>query len=67
MTANDMHIHLQELHLERALASIEGLTSDPTYMADLEEEIQATRQAYVGVAVSEIAGLRARLSGPQIG
>lgn len=59
--------HLQELQAERALASIEGLASNAAYMADLDEEIAATRSAYVGAAVTEIASLRAELSGPQIG
>ena len=63
MTANEVQIHLQDLHLERALAGVEGLASDPIYMADLEEEIAATRHAYVGSAVIEIARLRARLHG----
>jgi len=67
MTANEAQIHLQDLHLERALADVEGLASDPLYMADLEEEITATRHAYVGAAVTEIATLRAELSGPQVG
>jgi hypothetical protein len=66
MSAIEMHIHLQELHVERALAAIEGLARDPAYMADLEEEITATRHAY-GAAVTEIASLRAQLSGPQLG
>jgi hypothetical protein len=37
------------------------------YMADLDEEIAVTRSAYVGAAVTEIASLRAQLSGPQFG
>jgi hypothetical protein len=36
-------------------------------MADLEEEILATRHAYVGSAVMEIAQLRADLEGPNWG
>jgi hypothetical protein len=52
---------------ERALASIERLAEDSAYMADLEGEIEATTRAYVGAAVTEIATLRAELSGPQVG
>jgi hypothetical protein len=37
------------------------------YMADLDGEIEATTGAYVGAAVTEIAMLRAELSGPQFG
>jgi hypothetical protein len=36
-------------------------------MADLDEEIEATRQLYVISAVLEIASLRAELSGVQVG
>jgi hypothetical protein len=67
MFATEMHIHLQELHAERALASIEGLASNAAYMADLDQEIAATRSAYVGAAVTEIATLRGQLAGPQVG
>jgi hypothetical protein len=67
MTAIEMQNHLQHLQSERALASIEGLTGNSAYMADLEHEIAATHSAYVGAAVTEIATLRAQLSGPQVG
>jgi hypothetical protein len=36
-------------------------------MTDLDHEIAAASSAYVGAAVTEIATLRAELSGPQIG
>ena len=67
MSAIDMQNHLQGLQTERALASIEGLAGNSAYMADLEHEIAATHAAYVGAAVTEIATLRAQLSGPQFG
>jgi hypothetical protein len=67
MFATDMHIHLQDLQAERALASIEGLAGNSAYMADLEREIAAVHSAYVGAAVTEIATLRGQLSGPQVG
>jgi len=67
MFATEMQNQLQQLQAERALASIEGLSSDSAYMADLDEEIAATRSAYVGAAVTEIASLRGELSGPQFG
>ncbi|MDX6720419.1 MAG: hypothetical protein QOJ63_2673 [Solirubrobacteraceae bacterium] len=58
---------LRLLYVERALAVIEGLGANRTYMADLEQEISGCRDAYVGAAVTEIAVLRgvlgARLSG----
>jgi len=67
MSAIEMQTHLKELEAERLLAGLEGLTSDGPYMADLDDEIVATRLAYVCAAVTEIATLRAELSGPQVG
>jgi hypothetical protein len=67
MFATEMQNHLHQLQAERALASIEGLSSDSAYMADLDEEIAVTRSAYVGAAVTEIESLRAQLAGPQVG
>lgn len=67
MFAIEMQNHLQRLQGERALASFEGLADNSLYMYDLELEIAATRSAYVGAAVTEIATLRAQLSGPQFG
>jgi hypothetical protein len=52
MFAMQMQNHLRELQTERALASIEGLSNDSAYMSDLEEEIAATRSAYVAAAVT---------------
>jgi hypothetical protein len=67
MSAIEMQSHLRQLHAERALALIEGLGSNSAFMDDLDDEIAATRSAYVGAAVVEIASLRAALSGPQVG
>jgi hypothetical protein len=67
MSAAEIHTRLHQLEAERVLASLEGLASDPAYMADLAQEIAATRCAYVGAAVTEIAELRAELSGPKVG
>jgi len=55
---------LRELYAERALAQVEGLTDNGLYLADLDHEIATFRSAYTGAAVTEIATLRARLSGP---
>jgi septum formation topological specificity factor MinE len=63
-TAADIKQHLELLHQERVLALDTALARDASYMADLEEEILATMHAYVGSAVTEIASLRARVSGP---
>jgi hypothetical protein len=67
LTAIDIQAHLRELQAERALASLEGIAVNSMYMADLDGEIGATAHAYVGAAVTEIATLRAQLSGPQVG
>jgi len=64
MTAADMKGRLQELETERACALSVGLGANRPYMADLEEEIEAVRAAYVGSAVVEIACLRADLDAP---
>lgn len=66
-SALEVHARLSELLLERALAKVEGLDRQDGYMADLEDEIAATRTAWVGTAVTEIATLRAELFGPQRG
>lgn len=67
MTTTDIHRHLEELESERMLASLIGLSTDAGYMADLRNEIDVAREAYVGAAVTEIASLRAQLSGPLFG
>jgi len=63
-TATSILEQLRELYLERALAEVNGLDSDRPYMADLERDIADHRHAAVGAAVTEIATLRAELSGP---
>lgn len=65
--ATDIRSHLELLETERAVALDAGLGNDVAYMTDLREEIMATRHAYVGSAVVEIASFRAQLSGPQRG
>jgi hypothetical protein len=67
MSAVEVQIHLSELLVERALALIEGLAIDGAYMADLEDEIAATRHTYIAAAITEIATLRGELSGPEVG
>jgi hypothetical protein len=63
-TAADRRRHLDGLNAERAAAALAGLTGNREYMEDLERELVAERAAYVGTAVTEIATLRAALSGP---
>jgi hypothetical protein len=63
MSAIDMKHHLAELQAERALAHLDELGGDRAYAADLDDEIAAVTKAYICVAVTEIALLRAWLSG----
>lgn len=67
MSAHDFHNQLLELRAERALAEETGVANIRSYMDDLERDIARSRAAYVGAAVTEIATLRAQLSGPQVG
>jgi hypothetical protein len=67
LTALDVRGRLIQLHAERAETVETGLAEIPSYMADLQEEIEATRQLYVMAAVTEIAELRAELFGAQEG
>jgi hypothetical protein len=67
MTTLELRDQLQTLNAERTAAALAGLDDNEHYVADLEEEIEAVRWAYVGAAVTEIATFRAQLSGPQVG
>ncbi len=67
-TARAARQHLTVLESERALAALCGLDHDPHYMADLRQEIEEFRATYVGLAVTELAVLRAELrGGPLLG
>ena len=66
-TTVDVKNRLELLHTERALAMATPLRHDRAYMADLDEEILATRHAWVSSAVLEIARFREELSSPQLG
>jgi hypothetical protein len=67
MTATDARIQLQRLQAERLDAVEAGLGENALYMDDLHNDIAASRALYIGLAVTEIATLRAQLSGPQVG
>jgi hypothetical protein len=62
-TAAQLQHHLRQLYAERSLAEVAGLTSNPGYMADLLDDITAYEEAFTGVAITEIATLRAELGG----
>jgi len=63
-TAADARLELQRLMVQRLDAADAGLDGNALYMAELETEIEHSRAAYVGLAVTEIATLRAELFGP---
>jgi hypothetical protein len=67
MTAVEVRNRLVELEAERAHAQGSRLAGIDAYMADLEVEIEATRQLYVASAVTEIATLRGELFGREVG
>ena len=67
MSSADARLHLKRLQAERLDAVEAGLGENALYMADLETDIEASRAAYVALAVTEIASLRAQLSGANQG
>ena len=66
-TALEARNTLRRLEAERLDAVEAGLGENALYMTDLDNDIEASRAIYVGLAVTEIATLRAQLSGPQVG
>jgi predicted trehalose synthase len=67
MTAAQLHGYIGELEAERATALQTALADVDAYMDDLEEELELVRDLYVISAVTEIATLRAELSGALLG
>ncbi len=66
-TAGDARARLRRLQAERIDAAEAGLGHNALYMVALENDIAASRAVYVGLAVTEIATLRAQLGGPLVG
>ena len=67
MTAAHARTRLLGLEAERIDAIDAGLGENAVYMAELQHDLAASRIAYVGLAITEIATLRAQLGGPQVG
>jgi hypothetical protein len=63
-TAASLRQRLWALHGERLEALAAGLGANTLYMADLDREIEYTEDMFVATAVTEIALLRADISGP---
>lgn len=66
-TVLDARNTLRRLQAERLDAVEAGLGENALYMTDLDNDIEASRTIYIGLAVTEIATLRAQLGGPQDG
>jgi hypothetical protein len=66
-TLADARDHIAELEEERDLAVSTGVAGIDSYMQDLAAELQVWRRLYVTTAVTEVATLRAELTGPQLG
>ena len=67
MSAHDLRIYLGQLMVERIEAGEAGLADNGVFMRELEDDLAAAREAYVGQAVTEIATLRGELSGRNVG
>jgi hypothetical protein len=67
MTALDARSRLSRLQAERLIAVEAGLGANSVYMTDLHVDMAAAHAAYVGLAMTEVATLRAELGGAQIG
>jgi len=67
MSATGARTWLHRLEAERLDAIDAGLGENAVYMAELQSDLAASRVAYVGLAITEIATLRAQLGGPQVG
>ena len=67
MNSSHIRAQLARLQLERIDAQEVGLSSNETYMADLEEEIFETRAVLALAAVTELAVARAEESGRLFG
>ena len=67
MSSAEIRERLLQLAQERLAAHASGLDQNTAYMADLDDEVETVRAAYVGAAVIDIATLRGELSGRDMG
>jgi hypothetical protein len=58
---------LRRLEAERLDAIDAGHGENAANMAELQHALAASRAAYAGLGITEIATLRAQLGGPQVG
>ena len=59
--------NVSKLEAERVMAVMTGVAEIPSYMRDLDEELELWRRLYVSSAVTEIATLHAQLDAPNVG
>lgn len=67
MTATQIRHQIEQLAAERLAAIADGLAADPDVLDEMDDELDALRDAYVGYAVVEIAALRADLGEKNVG
>jgi hypothetical protein len=67
MTAVDARSQLSRLQAERRNAVEAGMGGNSVYMTDLGDDIAAARAKFIGLAMTEVATLRAELGGAQVG
>ena len=66
-TAAEALERLRALRFELAIAGPAGLLEDADYRQDIEDELESSETAFVGLAVTEIATLRGELAGRLLG
>jgi hypothetical protein len=66
-TAAEALRRLEDLRFELWMAEPAGLAVDENYVQEIQEDICASEELYVGLAVTEIASLRAQLGNPLLG
>jgi hypothetical protein len=59
--------NVTKLEAERVMAVMTGVAEIPSYMRDLDEELELWRRLYISSAVTEIATLHAQLDAPNVG
>ena len=62
-TAAEAKLYLDDLRFELGIAGPAGMLDNAGYVDDLHDDIEASTQVFIGLAVTEIASLRAELDG----
>jgi hypothetical protein len=66
-TSGDARRLVKRLLAQRSTARGAGIAPQSRYMQQLEADLEAAREAYTGLAVTEIATLLGDLNGRQVG